>query len=65
MGEGDGTVSLLSTGYMCSKGWKLNRYNPSGVQIRTYELLHEPDRFSARGGPNTGISSANQWAYFA
>lgn len=54
MGEGDGTVSLLSAGYMCAKGWKSKRYNPAGVQITTYEMPHEPDRFSPRGGPNTG-----------
>ena len=54
MGEGDGTVNLLSTGYMCAKGWHMKRYNPAGVQIRTYEMPHEPDRFSPRGGPNTG-----------
>jgi len=55
MGEGDGTVNLLSTGYMCTKGWKMKRYNPAGVQIKTYEMPHEPDRFSPRGGPNTGM----------
>ncbi|MCJ1475129.1 hypothetical protein MMC13_003789 [Lambiella insularis] len=54
LGEGDGTVSLLSTGYMCAKGWRIKRYNPAGVQIKTYEMPHEPDRFSPRGGPNTG-----------
>lgn len=54
MGEGDGTVNLLSTGYMCNKGWKINRYNPAGVKITTFEMPHEPDRFSPRGGPNTG-----------
>ncbi|KAF2795455.1 LACT-domain-containing protein [Melanomma pulvis-pyrius CBS 109.77] len=54
MGEGDGTVSLLSSGYMCTKGWKIKRYNPAGVKIKTYEMPHEPDRFSPRGGPNTG-----------
>jgi phospholipid:diacylglycerol acyltransferase len=58
MGEGDGTVSLLSTGYMCAKGWKIKRYNPAGVQIKTYEMPHEPDRFSPRGGPNTGKSGS-------
>ena len=55
MGEGDGTVSLLSMGYMCAKGWKVRRYNPANVQIKTFEMEHEPDRFSPRGGPNTGI----------
>ncbi|OJJ51448.1 hypothetical protein ASPZODRAFT_21911 [Penicilliopsis zonata CBS 506.65] len=54
MGEGDGTVNLLSTGYMCAKGWHIKRYNPAGVQIKVFEMPHEPDRFSARGGPNTG-----------
>ncbi|KAF2102226.1 LACT-domain-containing protein [Rhizodiscina lignyota] len=54
MGEGDGTVSLLSMGYMCNKGWKIKRYNPAGVQIKVVEMAHEPDRFNPRGGPNTG-----------
>ncbi|MCJ1307757.1 hypothetical protein MMC25_001405 [Agyrium rufum] len=54
LGEGDGTVSLLSTGYMCAKGWHIRRYNPAGVKIKVYEMPHEPDRFSPRGGPNTG-----------
>ncbi|KAF2244707.1 phospholipid:diacylglycerol acyltransferas-like protein [Trematosphaeria pertusa] len=54
MGEGDGTVNLLSSGYMCAKGWKIRRYNPAGVQIKTVEMPDEPDRFSPRGGPNTG-----------
>ncbi|EXJ85703.1 phospholipid:diacylglycerol acyltransferase [Capronia coronata CBS 617.96] len=54
-GEGDGTVNLLSTGYMCAKGWKkIKRYNPAGVKVTTYEMPHEPDRFNPRGGPNTG-----------
>lgn len=54
-GEGDGTVNILSTGYVCSKGWRnITRYNPGKVQITTYEMPHEPDRFSPRGGPNTG-----------
>lgn len=30
------------------------RYNPAGVKIKVYEMPHEPDRFSPRGGPNTG-----------
>ena len=53
-GEGDGTVPLLSNGYMCAKGWHIKRYNPAGVMVTVYEMPHEPDRFSARGGPNTG-----------
>ncbi|KAI9850625.1 MAG: hypothetical protein M1838_005339 [Thelocarpon superellum] len=54
LGEGDGTVSLLSLGYMCARGWHIKRYNPAGVRITSYEMPHEPDRFSPRGGPNTG-----------
>lgn len=54
VGEGDGTVSLLSAGYMCTKGWKMKRYNPAGISIKTYEMPHQPDMFDIRGGPNTG-----------
>lgn len=54
LGEGDGTVPLLSNGYMCAKGWHIKRFNPAGAQIKVYEMPHEPDRFSPRGGPNTG-----------
>lgn len=54
LGEGDGTVNLLSLGYMCNKGWNINRYNPAGVQIKVIEMKHEPDRFNPRGGANTG-----------
>jgi phospholipid:diacylglycerol acyltransferase len=53
MGEGDGTVNILSTGFMCHKGWKMQRYNPAGAKITVFEMPHEPDRFSPRGGPNT------------
>ena len=54
MGEGDGTVPLLSNGYMCNRGWSIKRYNPAGVKVIPYEMPHEPDRFDPRGGPNTG-----------
>ncbi|KAJ2896294.1 phospholipid:diacylglycerol acyltransferase [Zalerion maritima] len=53
MGEGDGTVNLISTGYMCNKGWNIKRYNPAGVQVKVIEMPHEPDKFDLRGGPNT------------
>jgi phospholipid:diacylglycerol acyltransferase len=54
MGEGDGTVNLLSSGYMCNRGWKIKRYNPANIPVVAYEMPHEPDRFNPRGGPNTG-----------
>lgn len=53
LGEGDGTVNLLSSGYMCSRGWRLKRYNPAGAKVTVVEMPHEPDRFNPRGGPNT------------
>ncbi|KAK4185278.1 putative phospholipid:diacylglycerol acyltransferase [Podospora australis] len=53
MGEGDGTVNLMSTGYMCNKGWKMKRYNPANVKVTVVEMPHEPERFNPRGGPNT------------
>ena len=38
MGEGDGTVSLLSLGAMCVEGWKRERWNPGGVRVVTVEV---------------------------
>lgn len=38
MGEGDGTVSLLSLGAMCVEGWKRPRWNPAGMQVVTVEV---------------------------
>ena len=38
MGEGDGTVSLLSLGAMCVEGWKRKRWNPGGVRVTTVEV---------------------------
>lgn len=53
LGEGDGTVNLLSSGYMCNKGWHMKRFNPAGAKVTVVEMLHEPERFNPRGGPNT------------
>ncbi|KAJ2889572.1 phospholipid:diacylglycerol acyltransferase, partial [Coemansia aciculifera] len=41
-GEGDGTVPLLSLGYMCASGWRKPLYNPHGVRVVTREFLHNP-----------------------
>jgi len=38
MGEGDGTVSLLSLGAMCVEGWKRKRWNPAGIKVTTVEV---------------------------
>ena len=40
MGEGDGTVSLLSLGAMCVEGWKRKRWNPHGIQVTTVEVRY-------------------------
>ncbi|KAJ3056537.1 hypothetical protein HK097_006170 [Rhizophlyctis rosea] len=57
MTNGDATVPLLSLGYMCAKGWKLKRYNPSGAEVVIRE--HQDKRLggpivpSLRGGPGS------------
>ncbi|KAG6333158.1 hypothetical protein ID866_5925 [Astraeus odoratus] len=53
MGDGDGTVSLLSLGAMCVEGWKRKRYNPGGINVTTVELPHRPTSNIPRGGANT------------
>ncbi|KAF8629410.1 hypothetical protein AX15_003464 [Amanita polypyramis BW_CC] len=53
MGEGDGTVNVLSLGAMCVEGWKRPRWNPAGIKVTTVELPHRPMPFTARGGANT------------
>ncbi|KAI5117194.1 hypothetical protein M0805_004964 [Coniferiporia weirii] len=53
LGEGDGTVSLLSLGAMCVEGWKRTRWNPGGIKIITNELPHLPTPTIPRGGANT------------
>ncbi|KAJ2659442.1 phospholipid:diacylglycerol acyltransferase [Coemansia sp. RSA 1200] len=41
-GPGDGTVPLLSLGYMCGSGWRKPLYNPHGVRVVTREFAHSP-----------------------
>ncbi|KAJ1666290.1 phospholipid:diacylglycerol acyltransferase [Coemansia sp. RSA 1813] len=41
-GQGDGTVPLMSLGYMCGSGWRKPLYNPHGVRIVTREFIHNP-----------------------
>ncbi|KAF8331369.1 phospholipid/diacylglycerol acyltransferase [Cantharellus anzutake] len=54
IGEGDGTVSLISLGGMCVEGWKRKKWNPGGIHVKTIELSHRPEDFDLRGGATTG-----------
>lgn len=53
MGEGDGTISLL-THSMCHR-WKdaNSKFNPANIPVKIVEMAHEPDRLDIRGGANT------------
>ncbi|KAJ7502907.1 phospholipid:diacylglycerol acyltransferase [Mycena galericulata] len=53
MGEGDGTVNLVSLGAMCVEGWKRRRWNPANISVVTVELPHRPVASLPRGGANT------------
>jgi len=44
---------LRSTGYMCVKGWKIDRFNPAKIPVITHEMDHEPEFLDLRGGPKT------------
>lgn len=56
--DGDGSVALLSLGYMCQK-WKepRNKHNPHRVKVYTREKMHKGTaqiRDPGRGGPDSG-----------
>lgn len=53
MGEGDGTVSLL-THTMCYE-WKRqgSKFNPGNINVTVVEMEHEPTDFDIRGGAKT------------
>jgi len=53
LGEGDGTVALISLGALCVEGWK-RRWNPANMSVVTYELPHRPQLSIPRGGATTG-----------
>jgi phospholipid:diacylglycerol acyltransferase len=55
-GDGDGTVPLVSLGYMCNIGYKDKKYNPAMVPVITREFDHRPVSMvqDIRGGKNTG-----------
>lgn len=53
MGDGDGTVSLM-THAMCHEWQKPGtRFNPGNIPVKVVEMKHEPDRFDIRGGAKT------------
>jgi len=52
-GDGDGSVPLVSLGYMCEGGWKSPLLNPSGAKAYTREYRHSPTLFDLRGGEET------------
>jgi phospholipid:diacylglycerol acyltransferase len=41
MTNGDGSVPLLSLGYMCAEGWQNTSLNPGNAAIVTKEYAHE------------------------
>lgn len=53
MGEGDGTISLL-THTMCHR-WREenNKFNPGNIPVKIVEMAHEPDLLDIRGGAKT------------
>ncbi|CAN6609815.1 phospholipid:diacylglycerol acyltransferase [Trichomonascus vanleenenianus] len=53
LGEGDGTISLL-THTMCYR-WKEkdSKFNPGNSKVTVVEMLHQPDRLDIRGGAKT------------
>lgn len=53
MGEGDGTVTLLSLGYHCSHLWRHKTHNPAQIQVTARELLHTQGGLLGRG-PESG-----------
>eukprot|EP01004_Peranema_trichophorum_P005297 NODE_4160_length_1217_cov_36.201097_g3663_i0.p1 GENE.NODE_4160_length_1217_cov_36.201097_g3663_i0~~NODE_4160_length_1217_cov_36.201097_g3663_i0.p1 ORF type:complete len:350 (-),score=64.74 NODE_4160_length_1217_cov_36.201097_g3663_i0:166-1179(-) len=46
---GDGTVPLISLGYMCSHAWKTKKYNPSEIPVVTRQYISNPIMFYPRG----------------
>ena len=59
LGDGDGTVNVVSLAGVCLEAWRLDKYNPSHIPIITKEYKHEetkgmlsPDEI-LRGGKKT------------
>ena len=56
--DGDGTVPLLSLGYLCARGWNHPGRNPSNISVTIREYQQRPDETgeTAEIGDNGGIS---------
>lgn len=54
--DGDGSVPLLSLGYLCVDAWKRKHLNPSGSEVVTREYPHKPEFLM--GDPMRGGSHA-------
>jgi len=54
--NGDGSVPLISLGFMCSRAWKMKHFNPGGTPVVSREYAHEPVSMlsDVRGGPSSG-----------
>eukprot|EP00931_Biecheleriopsis_adriatica_P064573 TRINITY_DN39334_c0_g1_i1.p1 TRINITY_DN39334_c0_g1~~TRINITY_DN39334_c0_g1_i1.p1 ORF type:complete len:645 (+),score=98.69 TRINITY_DN39334_c0_g1_i1:37-1971(+) len=51
--DGDGTVPLVSLGYMCSNGWRdFSELNPANISVWTKESKNKPVWTDPRGGPS-------------
>jgi hypothetical protein len=54
-------LTQRSSGYMCVKGWQIDRFNPAKIPVITREMEHKPEFLDLRGGPKTaGISELSQ-----
>ena len=47
LSDGDGSVPLLSLGYMCASGWRRRMSNPSGSKVVTREYRHQAQEESS------------------
>ena len=47
LADGDGSVPLLSLGYMCAGGWRRRMSNPSGSKVVTREYRHHAQEDSS------------------
>jgi hypothetical protein len=56
LGDGDGTIPLLSLSYLCLEGWKDPLFNPHGVKVVTSEYADNslPFLVNPRGGDGAG-----------